>query len=135
MAPIGSAPREMGRTSRDRKGARAAETRGDPAATALATSAGGLSLVAVAVGLGLFSGLDHSKVYRAEFSTRLGEHRQVALPDGSLIDLNSGFHSLWGPASSNLPEAVVAIGTRAYVVGKTSHAGEGTNQVVLSYIY
>ncbi|UVL10848.1 FecR family protein [Pseudomonas rhodesiae] len=47
------------------------------------------SVVAVAVGLGLFSGLDHSKVYRAEFSTRLGEHRQVALPDGSLIDLNS----------------------------------------------
>ncbi|WP_455827152.1 FecR family protein [Pseudomonas graminis] len=47
------------------------------------------SLVAVALGLGLFSGLDHPKPYTAEFSTRLGEHRQVALPDGSLIDLNS----------------------------------------------
>ncbi len=47
------------------------------------------SLVAVALGLGLFSGLDHPQPYTAEFSTRLGEHRQVALPDGSLIDLNS----------------------------------------------
>ncbi|SFB44134.1 FecR family protein [Pseudomonas sp. NFPP24] len=47
------------------------------------------SVVAVALGLGLFSGLDHPKPYRAEFSTRLGEHRQVALPDGSVMDLNS----------------------------------------------
>jgi transmembrane sensor len=47
------------------------------------------SVVAVAVGLGLFSGLDHPKPYTAEFSTRLGEHRQVALPDGSVMDLNS----------------------------------------------
>ena len=47
------------------------------------------SVVAVAVGLGLFSGLDHPKPYSAEFSTRLGEHRQVALPDGSVMDLNS----------------------------------------------
>ena len=47
------------------------------------------SLVAVALGLGLFSGLDQPKPYTAEFSTRLGEHRQVALPDGSIIDLNS----------------------------------------------
>ena len=45
--------------------------------------------VAVALGLGLFSGLDHPKPYSAEFSTRLGEHRQVALPDGSVMDLNS----------------------------------------------
>lgn len=45
--------------------------------------------VAVALGLGLFSGLDHPKPYSAEFSTRLGEHRQVALPDGSMMDLNS----------------------------------------------
>ncbi|KAB0563904.1 FecR family protein [Pseudomonas palleroniana] len=47
------------------------------------------SVVAVALGLGLFSGLDHPKPYSAEFSTRVGEHRQVALPDGSIMDLNS----------------------------------------------
>jgi len=47
------------------------------------------SVVTVALGLGLFSGLDHPKPYSAEFSTRLGEHRQVALPDGSVMDLNS----------------------------------------------
>lgn len=47
------------------------------------------SVVAVALGVGLFSGLDHPKPYSAEFSTRLGEHRQVALPDGSVMDLNS----------------------------------------------
>lgn len=47
------------------------------------------SVVAVALGLGLFSGLDHPKPYTAEFSTRVGEHRQVALPDGSVMDLNS----------------------------------------------
>ena len=47
------------------------------------------SVVTVALGLGLFSGLDHPKPYNAEFSTRLGEHRQVALPDGSVMDLNS----------------------------------------------
>lgn len=47
------------------------------------------SVVTVALGLGLFSGLDHPKPYSAEFSTRLGEHRQVALPDGSIMELNS----------------------------------------------
>ena len=47
------------------------------------------SVLAVAVGLGLFSGLDHPAVYDAQFSTVLGERRQVALPDGSLMDLNS----------------------------------------------
>ena len=47
------------------------------------------SVVAVALGLGLFSGLNHPTPYSAEFSTRLGEHRQVALPDGSMMDLNS----------------------------------------------
>ncbi|MGB3127605.1 MAG: FecR family protein [Pseudomonas sp.] len=47
------------------------------------------SVLAVALGLGLFSGLDHPKPYSAEFSTRVGEHRQVALPDGSVMDLNS----------------------------------------------
>ncbi|TLG93823.1 FecR family protein [Pseudomonas edaphica] len=47
------------------------------------------SVVAIALGLGLFIGLDHPKPYSAEFSTRLGEHRQVALPDGSVMDLNS----------------------------------------------
>ncbi len=47
------------------------------------------SVLAVALGLGLFSGLEHPAVYDAQFSTALGERRQVALPDGSLMDLNS----------------------------------------------
>ena len=47
------------------------------------------SVVAVAVGLGLFSVLEQPKPYSAEFSTQLGERRQVALPDGSMMDLNS----------------------------------------------
>ncbi|AZF04710.1 FecR family protein [Pseudomonas sp. R5-89-07] len=47
------------------------------------------SVVAVALGLGLFLTLNPEKSYNAEFATRLGEHRQVVLPDGSLIDLNS----------------------------------------------
>lgn len=47
------------------------------------------SVLAVALGLGLFSGLNHPDGYRAEFSTALGERKHVALPDGSVIDLNS----------------------------------------------
>jgi len=47
------------------------------------------SVVAVALGLGLFSGLNHPAGYSAEFATALGERRHVALPDGSVIDLNS----------------------------------------------
>ena len=47
------------------------------------------SVLAVALGLGLFSGLKSPGPYTAEFSTALGERRQVALPDGSVIDLNS----------------------------------------------
>ena len=47
------------------------------------------SVVAIALGLGLFSGLDQPTPYSAQFSTRVGEHRQVALPDGSVMDLNS----------------------------------------------
>ncbi|WP_273822509.1 FecR family protein [Pseudomonas asplenii] len=46
-------------------------------------------VLAVAVGLGLFSGLNHPAPYSATFATVLGERRQVALPDGSVIDLNS----------------------------------------------
>ncbi|WP_409319634.1 FecR family protein [Pseudomonas sp. KCJK9016] len=46
-------------------------------------------VVAVALGLGLFSGLNHPAGYTAEFATALGERRHVALPDGSVIDLNS----------------------------------------------
>ena len=46
------------------------------------------SVVAVAVGLSVFSVFE-PKPYNAEFSTRLGEHRQVTLPDGSVMDLNS----------------------------------------------
>ncbi|WP_095050568.1 FecR family protein [Pseudomonas sp. Irchel s3h9] len=47
------------------------------------------SVLAVALGLGLFSGLNHPGGYSAEFATALGERKHVALPDGSLIDLNS----------------------------------------------
>ncbi|RIJ09431.1 FecR family protein [Pseudomonas sp. 91RF] len=47
------------------------------------------SVVTVALGLGLFSGLNHPAGYSAEFVTALGERKHVALPDGSVIDLNS----------------------------------------------
>ena len=47
------------------------------------------SVLAVALGLGLFSGLNHPGGYSAEFSSALGERKHVALPDGSVIDLNS----------------------------------------------
>jgi transmembrane sensor len=47
------------------------------------------SVLVVALGLGLFSGLNHPSTYTAEYSTVLGERRHVALPDGSVIDLNS----------------------------------------------
>ena len=47
------------------------------------------SVLAVALGLGLFSGLNHPGGYRAEFATAPGERKHVALPDGSVIDLNS----------------------------------------------
>ncbi|WP_458737081.1 FecR family protein [Pseudomonas chlororaphis] len=46
-------------------------------------------VLAVAVGLGLFSGLNQPAGYSAEFVTALGERRHVALPDGSQVDLNS----------------------------------------------
>ncbi len=51
--------------------------------------AAGVVAVAVALGLGLFSGLNHPAPYSATFVTVLGERRQVALPDGSIIDLDS----------------------------------------------
>ena len=47
------------------------------------------SVVAMALGLGLFSTLNRPAPYTAEFSTATGERRQVALPDGSLVDLDS----------------------------------------------
>jgi len=47
------------------------------------------SVVAVALGVGLFSGLHQPSPYTAEYSTVLGERRQVVLPDGSSIELNS----------------------------------------------
>ncbi|CAI8778710.1 FecR family protein [Pseudomonas sp. IT-P294] len=55
----------------------------------LARYAVAAGVAAVALGLGLFSGLNHPATYTAEFSTALGERRHVALPDGSVIDLNS----------------------------------------------
>lgn len=47
------------------------------------------SVLTVAVGLGLFNVLQQPPPYTAEFSTALGERRQVALPDGSVVDLDS----------------------------------------------
>ncbi|WP_447793053.1 FecR family protein [Pseudomonas farris] len=47
------------------------------------------SVLVVALGLGLFNGLNPPATYTAEYSTALGERRHVALPDGSVIDLNS----------------------------------------------
>ena len=47
------------------------------------------SVLAVALGLGWFNTMDQPATYTGEFSTALGERRQVALPDGSMIDLNS----------------------------------------------
>ncbi|SDZ67459.1 FecR family protein [Pseudomonas sp. NFIX28] len=47
------------------------------------------SVLAAAVGLGLFSGVNRPALYDAEFTTALGERRHVALPDGSQVDLNS----------------------------------------------
>ncbi|MGJ7517867.1 FecR family protein [Pseudomonas baetica] len=47
------------------------------------------SVLAVALGLGLFSTLNQPSPYTAEFSTELGERRQVALPDGSTVELDS----------------------------------------------
>ncbi|SCZ74556.1 MULTISPECIES: FecR family protein [unclassified Pseudomonas] len=49
-------------------------------------------VAALAVGLGLFSGLNQPVSYSAQFVTALGERRHVALPDGSQIDLNSRSH-------------------------------------------
>ncbi|MFJ3487701.1 FecR family protein [Pseudomonas sp. NPDC090202] len=46
------------------------------------------SLVAMVVGGGLCFGLNREPDYSAEFATVLGERRQVALPDGSVVDLN-----------------------------------------------
>ncbi|MFY1667937.1 FecR family protein [Pseudomonas sp. Pseu.R1] len=46
------------------------------------------SLVAMMVGGGFYFGLERGPEYSAEFATVLGERRQVALPDGSVIDLN-----------------------------------------------
>ncbi|WP_085577511.1 MULTISPECIES: FecR family protein [unclassified Pseudomonas] len=46
-------------------------------------------VLAVAVGLGLFSGLTPPAGYSAEFATKTGERRHVALPDGSVVDLDS----------------------------------------------
>lgn len=61
-----------------------AERPGRRAVLRYAVAAG---VVAVAIGLGVFS--IQPKPYSAEFSTRLGEHRQVTLPDGSMMELNS----------------------------------------------
>ena len=55
----------------------------------LARYAVAASVLAVALGLGLFSGLDDHATFSADYATAPGERRHVALPDGSVIDLNS----------------------------------------------
>ncbi|MGN7934268.1 FecR family protein [Pseudomonas sp. 22447] len=60
-----------------------------PARRPLLRYAVAAGLLAVTIGLGLFSGLGSTTDYSAEFATALGERRHIALPDGSLIDLNS----------------------------------------------
>jgi transmembrane sensor len=47
------------------------------------------SLVAMVTAGGLYFGLSQQPDYSAEFATVLGERRQVPLPDGSVVDLNS----------------------------------------------
>lgn len=66
------------------------ETPSSPRRRPLLRYALAAGLLAVAVALGLFSGLSPSTDYRAEFASSVGERRHIALPDGSVIDLNSG---------------------------------------------
>lgn len=47
------------------------------------------SLVAMAGGGGLYWGMSQQPEYSAEFATVAGERRQVPLPDGSVVDLNT----------------------------------------------
>jgi len=60
-----------------------------PARRPLLRYAVAAGLLAMTVGLGLFSGLGSSANYADEFATALGERRHIALPDGSVMDLNS----------------------------------------------
>lgn len=46
------------------------------------------SVLAVMIAGGIYLSLDPEPDYSAEFATSMGELRQVALPDGSVIDLN-----------------------------------------------
>jgi transmembrane sensor len=46
------------------------------------------SMVAMVIGGGVYFSPDQEPEYSAEFATVVGELRQVALPDGSVIDLN-----------------------------------------------
>jgi len=45
-------------------------------------------IVVMVVAGGLYFSVDQEPEYSAEFTTALGERRQVALPDGTVIDLN-----------------------------------------------
>lgn len=47
------------------------------------------SLVAVAVSTALWFGLNTTPDYNAQFTTAFGERKQLTLPDGSVVDLNS----------------------------------------------
>lgn len=59
-----------------------------PARRTFARYAVAASLVAMVVGTSLYFGLERQPDYSAEFATAVGERRQVALPDGSVLDLN-----------------------------------------------
>ena len=47
------------------------------------------SVVAVAVSAALWFGLNSANDYSGQFTTAFGERKQVTLPDGSVVDLNS----------------------------------------------
>lgn len=47
------------------------------------------SVLVVALGFVLFKGTNFSGTYSADYATAFGERRQVTLPDGSVVELNS----------------------------------------------
>jgi transmembrane sensor len=60
-----------------------------PRKTAVLRYAVAASVVAVAVGAALWFGLNTANDYSGQFATAFGERKQVTLPDGSVVDLNS----------------------------------------------
>jgi transmembrane sensor len=60
-----------------------------PRKTAVLRYAVAASVVAVAVSAALWFGLNTANDYSGQFATAFGERKQVTLPDGSVVDLNS----------------------------------------------